>query len=220
MLYQHRFSDDRPCELPNGKIVCVGRNYAEHARELNNPIPKQPLLFIKPSTALAALDQPLAIPRDRGECHHELELALLISQPLSEARAEETLAAIAGYGLALDLTLRELQSQLKEKGQPWERAKAFDGACPVSAFVPAAAIGDWKALRLQLQRNGALQQDGQCRDMLFPIEALLADISQSFTLLPGDIVLTGTPAGVGPLNPGDRLRCELDGLLTVETTVG
>ncbi|WP_022959239.1 fumarylacetoacetate hydrolase family protein [Spongiibacter tropicus] len=220
MLYQHRFSDDRPCELPNGKIVCVGRNYAEHARELNNPIPKQPLLFIKPSTALAALDQPLAIPRDRGECHHELELALLIGQPLSEARAEETLAAIAGYGLALDLTLRELQSQLKEKGQPWERAKAFDGACPVSAFVPAAAIGDWKALRLQLQRNGALQQDGQCRDMLFPIEALLADISQSFTLLPGDIVLTGTPAGVGPLNPGDRLRCELDGLLTVETTVG
>ncbi|MAY39214.1 MULTISPECIES: fumarylacetoacetate hydrolase family protein [Spongiibacter] len=220
MLYQHRFSDDRPCELPNGKIVCVGRNYAEHARELNNPIPKQPLLFIKPSTALAALDQPLAIPRDRGECHHELELALLIGQPLSEARAEETLAAIAGYGLALDLTLRELQSQLKEKGQPWERAKAFDGACPVSAFVPAAAVGDWKALRLQLQRNGALQQDGQCRDMLFPIEALLADISQSFTLLPGDIVLTGTPAGVGPLNPGDRLRCELDGLLTVETTVG
>lgn len=220
MLYQHRFSDERPCELPNGKIVCVGRNYAEHARELNNPIPKQPLLFIKPSTALAALDQPLAIPRDRGECHHELELALLIGQPLSEARAEETLAAIAGYGLALDLTLRELQSQLKEKGQPWERAKAFDGACPVSAFVPAAAIGDWKALRLQLQRNGALQQDGQCRDMLFPIEALLADISQSFTLLPGDIVLTGTPAGVGPLNPGDRLRCELDGLLTVETTVG
>ncbi|MBO6752161.1 MULTISPECIES: fumarylacetoacetate hydrolase family protein [Spongiibacter] len=220
MLYQHRFSDDRPCELPNGKIVCVGRNYAEHARELNNPIPKQPLLFIKPSTALAALDQPLAIPHDRGECHHELELALLIGQPLSEARAEETLAAIAGYGLALDLTLRELQSQLKEKGQPWERAKAFDGACPVSAFVPAAAIGDWKALRLQLQRNGALQQDGQCRDMLFPIEALLADISQSFTLLPGDIVLTGTPAGVGPLNPGDRLRCELDGLLTVETTVG
>jgi len=220
MLYQHRFSDDRPCELPNGKIVCVGRNYAEHARELNNPIPKQPLLFIKPSTALAALDQPLAIPRDRGECHHELELALLIGQPLSEARAEETLAAIAGYGLALDLTLRELQSQLKEKGQPWERAKAFDGACPVSAFVPAAAIGDWKALRLQLQRNGALQQDGQCRDMLFPIEALLADISQSFTLQPGDIVLTGTPAGVGPLNPGDRLRCELDGLLTVETTVG
>lgn len=220
MLYQHRFSDDRPCELPNGKIVCVGRNYAEHARELNNPIPKQPLLFIKPSTALAALDQPLAIPRDRGECHHELELALLIGQPLSEAHAEETLAAIAGYGLALDLTLRELQSQLKEKGQPWERAKAFDGACPVSAFVPAAAIGDWKALRLQLQRNGALQQDGQCRDMLFPIEALLADISQSFTLLPGDIVLTGTPAGVGPLNTGDRLRCELDGLLTVETTVG
>ena len=122
MLYQHRFSDDRPCELPNGKNVCVGRNYAEHARELNNPIPKQPLLFIKPSTALAALDQPLAIPRDRGECHHELELALLIGQPLSEARAEETLAAIAGYGLALDLTLRELQSQLKEKGQPWEHS--------------------------------------------------------------------------------------------------
>ena len=220
MHYQHRFSDNRPCELPNGKIVCVGRNYAGHARELNNPIPKQPLLFIKPSTALAPLDQPLAIPVDRGECHHELELALLIGQPLSKASANKTLTAIAGYGLGLDLTLRELQSQLKEKGQPWERAKAFDGACPMSTFVPTTDIGDWKTLSLRLQRNGVLQQEGQCRDMLFPIEMLLADISQSFTLLPGDIVLTGTPAGVGPLHTGDQLRCELDALLAVETTVG
>lgn len=219
MDYQHRFSDGQICELPNGKIVCVGRNYAEHARELNNPIPKQPLLFIKPSTALASLEKPLRIPHDRGECHHELELALLIGKPLSNAKAEDALSAVIAYGLALDLTLRELQSQLKEKGQPWERAKAFDGACPVSTFVPATEIDDWKKLSLQLRRNSAVQQQGNCRDMLFPIEALLADISQNFTLLPGDIVLTGTPAGVGPLCAGDQLRCELGSLLAVDTHV-
>ena len=215
MLYQHRFSDDRPCELPNGKIVCVGRNYAEHARELNNPIPKQPLLFIKPSTALAALDQPLAIPRDRGECHHELELALLIGQPLSEARAEETLAAIAGYGLALDLTLRELQSQLKEKGQPWERAKAFDGAAPVSGFIDARGISVRQDLGVTLEINDEVKQHGHTGLMLLPTFELLAEISQSFTLEPGDVVFTGTPAGVGPLNSGDKFTARLGNIIQV-----
>ncbi|MDX1504169.1 MAG: fumarylacetoacetate hydrolase family protein [Spongiibacter sp.] len=219
MSYQHRFSDDSPCALPAGKVVCVGRNYAAHAKELNNPLPDQPLLFLKPSTALADMTAPLRLPRQRGACHHELEVALLIGQPLCDASPKECMAAVLGYGLALDLTLRELQDELKKKGQPWERAKAFDGACPLSAFVPAQQVGDWRELRLTLQRNGARQQDGACSDMLFPVDELLAEISRSFTLLPGDVVLTGTPAGVGPLLSGDQLRCELGGLLTVSTSV-
>ena len=219
MYQQHRFIDGSTIDAHPGKIVCVGRNYAAHAKELNNPIPKRPLLFIKPASALAYLESPLVLPQDNGECHHELEVALLISKPLSQAMPEECLAAISGYGLALDLTLRELQSELKAKGQPWERAKAFDGACPLSAFVPAAAVTDWRQLRFQLRRNDELQQSGHCADMLFPIEELLADISQNFSLQAGDVVLTGTPAGVGPLVSGDTLHCQLDKLLSVTTRV-
>ena len=133
----------------------------------------------------------------------------MIGQRLSQASVDDVIPAILGYGLALDLTLRELQSQLKEKGQPWEKAKAFDGALPLSAFIPAAEVPDWRALELQLYRNDQLQQDGACRDMLFAINVLLAEISHSFTLLPGDVVLTGTPAGVGPIQPGDRLDARL-----------
>ena len=215
-----QFSSGAKVEWPLGKIVCVGRNYAAHAKELNNPLPETPILFIKPATAAADLARGIVLPQGRGECHHELELALLIGRELCHARADQTLAAVAGYGLALDLTLRQLQNELKEKGQPWERAKAFDdalgheqaddrGACPLSAFVPAQAIGNWQDLQLALDRNGKTQQRGQCRDMLFSIEALLANISESFTLQPGDVVLTGTPAGVGPLCSGDQLSLSL-----------
>lgn len=219
MYRQHRFVDGRSFAAAPGKIVCVGRNYAAHAKELNNPIPEQPILFIKPASALADLSQPLQIPADRGECHHELELALLIGAELSQAKPADCLNAVAGYGLALDLTLRELQAELKAKGHPWERAKAFDGACPLSAFIPATEVDDWRQLHLQLQRNGQLQQSGQCADMLFPIEQLLSEISQSFRLQAGDVVLTGTPAGVGPLQRGDTLHCELPGRLEVTTRV-
>ena len=208
VTYHHQLQST-PCELPVGKAVCVGRNYADHAKELNNPIPDSPLLFIKPSTAIVPFEPAINLPTDKGVCHFELEVALLIGQRLSQASVDDVMPAILGYGLALDLTLRELQSQLKEKGQPWEKAKAFDGALPLSPFVPASEVPDWRALGLQLYRNDQLQQDGACRDMLFGISDLLAEISNSFTLLPGDVVLTGTPAGVGPLQPGDSLDARL-----------
>ena len=120
------------------KIVCVGRNYSAHAKELNNPIPKEPLLFIKSTNCLVDLDKPIQIPKEQGECHHELEISVLIGKKLTKASREEAIDAIDGIGLALDLTLRDLQSKLKSKGQPWERAKSFDGACPVSGFVDIA----------------------------------------------------------------------------------
>ena len=127
---------------------------------------------------------------------------------------------MGGVGLGLDLTLRDLQTELKSKGHPWERAKAFDGSCPLTDFVPIAAIHrDIQALELQLWRNGQLQQQGNTRDMLFPVTALLAEISATFTLLPGDLVMTGTPAGVGPLSSGDRLELKLDDYLAVTAVV-
>lgn len=228
MGYQHRFmtpegslisvADALGEPLPVGKVVCVGRNYAEHARELNNAVPAEPMLFMKPATALVPLEEPFAIPRQQGACHIETEMALLIGRPLTQADESQVLAAIAGVGIGFDLTLRDVQDTLKQQGHPWEKAKAFDGSCPLSAFVPPQGC-DWADVSLQLVRNGSLQQDGNSRDMITPVATLLAFISQSFTLLPGDVVLTGTPAGVGPLQEGDRLEARLADRLRVQTRV-
>ena len=216
--YRHQLAAGIDCTDTLGKIVCVGRNYADHAKELNNPIPSRPLLFIKPATAAIPMQAPIAIPENLGACHHELELAVLIGKPLTRASAEQVGEAIAGVGLALDLTLRDVQNELKQKGQPWERAKAFDGSCPLSAFIGANDI-DLQQLDLSLHCNGDLRQLGNTRDMLFPVMSLLQEISGCFTLLPGDVVLTGTPAGVGPLQAGDQLKACLADLVVVETSV-
>lgn len=216
--YQHHWKDSTPVHLPLGKIVCVGRNYAEHAKELDNPVPSEPLLFIKPATSAVHVTRPLAFPANQGQVHFETELAVLIGKPLTNASASEAQAAILGYGLALDLTLRELQSQLKEKGHPWERAKAFDGACPLSPFVAVDRLpGDHITFSLDI--NEQRQQSGDTRDMLFPVIPLLAHISNQFTLLPGDVVLTGTPKGVGPLLSGQTLTLRLEDELSVSTNV-
>ena len=217
--YCHTINSSPSPVLPVGKVVCVGRNYAEHARELNNPVPEEPVLFIKPATALARLEEPLSIPLDYGACHFEAEMALLIGERLCRCNEQQAASAIAGVGVALDLTLRELQTTLKNKGLPWEKAKGFDGACPVSTFVPAGEIDDLQDVRIQLSRNGQLQQDGNSGDMLTPVLPLLVYISQFFTLQPGDIVLTGTPAGVGPLESGDQLEVSLGDCINVKTEV-
>jgi 2-keto-4-pentenoate hydratase/2-oxohepta-3-ene-1,7-dioic acid hydratase in catechol pathway len=213
----------KPFPAPLGKIVCVGRNYAAHAAELNNPVPSAPLLFMKPASAAARLEQPLALPTGLGAVHHEMELCVLIGKPLTCADPRAASAAIAGIGLALDLTLRDVQDQLKKDGHPWERAKAFDGAYPMSEFIDAEGL-DLNNLSIQLWRNGKLQQNGNTGQMLFAIDRLIAEISRNFSLLPGDIVSTGTPAGVGPLASGDVLIATLGktapaDLLRVATTV-
>ena len=217
--YQHRGSDGRRIELPVGKVVCVGRNYAAHAKELNNPVPDSPLLFIKPATALAALLPGLRLPVDQGQVHHEVELALLIGKTLDGGGKISPHEAIVGVGIALDLTLRDVQERLKKMGQPWEIAKAFDGACPCSAFIDAGEFSGLQDIGFRLELNGEIRQVGNSQDMLFPVNQLLQAIAGHFTLLPGDIVLTGTPAGVGPLLPGDRLRLQIDDRLQVETQV-
>ncbi len=209
--------DDRPFPTPLGKLVCVGRNYAEHAAELNNPVPDEPLLFMKPATSVVPMAAPIDLSRQQEPVHYETEIALLIGQPLSQASAEEGLAAVAGVGLALDLTLRGLQSKLKAQGHPWERAKAWDGACPLSGFVAAQQVTCWSALRLCMQLNGEVRQHGSASEMLMSIPDLLAHISQTFSLLPGDVVLTGTPAGVGTLSKGDQVYLELNDLLSIRT---
>lgn len=219
MRFVPRFTDGQLFGQPLGKIVCVGRNYAEHARELDNPVPSAPLLFIKPASSAVSLEQRVAAPFDRGDVHFETELALLIGEPLTDAAPHTAAQAVVGLGLALDLTLRDVQARLKEKGHPWEIAKAFDGACPLSPFVPAEAIHLDEPVTFALDIDGHRQQNGSTRDMLFPMVPLIAHISEHFTLMPGDVVLTGTPEGVGALFHGQKLTLQLDEQLLVETRV-
>lgn len=212
MTYTHRFLDGAVCELPVGKVVCVGRNYAAHARELGNAVPEVPILFLKPATALVPLSPDFAIPQGRGECHHETEITLLIGRTLKNASADECREAIAGVTLGLDLTLRDVQNELKKKGHPWEIAKAFDGAAPLAPFVAPDAFGDFADVEFSLVVNGVRRQQGSTVDMITPVLALLQYISTIFTLQPGDVVMTGTPEGVAALASGDVLELAMPGL--------
>jgi len=208
-LYQHQDIDENTLDFPVGKVVCIGRNYLDHIRELGNDIPEQALLFMKPATALVSLSEPLALPASLGECHNEIEVALLIKTPIRNGDTISLTEMVWGVGLGLDLTLRDLQSKLKDKGQPWERAKAFDNSCPISPFVEISEFNDINQLEFDLTVNGNIRQQGNTAKMMRKIEDLLIEITQCFTLLPGDIVLTGTPAGVGVLNSGDKLALTL-----------
>jgi 5-carboxymethyl-2-hydroxymuconate isomerase len=205
-------------QIPVGKIVCVARNYAEHARELGNPVPDKAVLFIKPASSLLPDGGTVIIPAYSSDCHHEIELAVLIGRTGKQVAEAEALALVAGYGVALDLTLRDVQAELKAKGLPWEIAKAFDTACPLSAFVPAEQVTDPQQLRLRLTVNGETRQDGTTADMLRPVARLISEASACFTLEAGDILLTGTPSGVGPLRSGDRVEAVIEGVgrLSVE----
>ncbi|WP_100656803.1 fumarylacetoacetate hydrolase family protein [Alteromonas flava] len=219
MSYQHHwYSDHCPIlSLPVGKVVCVGRNYVAHAKELGNPVPDAPVLFMKPSTSIQFIDDTFCLCERQEAYHYETEIAVLIGQSLTNASPTQVQNAVVGIGLALDLTLRATQNQLKSAQQPWERAKGFDGACPITPFLAASQFSDWENITFQLAINEKPVQDGNSADMLFPIATLLGEISQNFTLLPGDVVLTGTPAGVGELHDQDKLRLSLGDKLTVTT---
>jgi 5-carboxymethyl-2-hydroxymuconate isomerase len=206
-------------QVPVGKIVCVARNYAEHARELGNPVPERAVLFIKPASAILADGGTVVIPPYGSDCHHELELAILIGRSGKNIPQVAALDHVAGYGVALDLTLRDIQADLKARGLPWEIAKAFDTACPLSAFVPATQVADPQQLSLRLRVNGELRQDGTTAAMLRPVAQLISEASGYFTLEAGDVLLTGTPAGVGPLRSGDRVEAEIDGVGTLTVSV-
>lgn len=194
-----------------GKVVCVGRNYAAHAEELGNEVPKAPILFMKPASSVVSIRQGVVRPNPAlyGETHYEAELCVQLAADLSAATIEEAKQAIGGVTLGLDLTLRELQAELKEKGHPWERAKCFDGACVLGDWLDPQVFGDFTDIHYQLTINDALKQDGDSALMLFPDYELLVNISHAFSLQAGDVIMTGTPSGVGALQAGDQLSLKL-----------
>lgn len=196
---------------PIGKVVCVGRNYAEHARELGNEIPKSPILFMKPASSVVSVRNDIVRPDPAkyGDTHYEAELCIQLSADLSAATVEQAQQAIGAVTLGLDLTLRDLQSKLKEKGHPWERAKCFDGACVLADWLEPQAFADFSQVNYQLTINDELRQDGDSAFMLFSVYELLAEISHAFSLQAGDVIMTGTPSGVGVLQANDQLTLTL-----------
>lgn len=198
-----------PQQFTIGKIVCLARNYAEHARELGNETPAAPVLFMKPASSVIGNGETVRIPAYSQECHYEVELAVLIGIQAHNVTAESALEHVAGYGVAIDMTLRDVQNQLKAKGLPWEIAKGFDTSCPLSDFVPASVVADPHNLNLKLAVNGEIRQNGCTDDMINRIPQIIAHISGIFTLEPGDVILTGTPAGVGQVTADDVMTAEI-----------
>jgi 2-keto-4-pentenoate hydratase/2-oxohepta-3-ene-1,7-dioic acid hydratase in catechol pathway len=183
------------------KIICVGRNYAEHARELGNEIPEEPVIFMKPSTALLPVGSDFQYPAFTMDLHYEAELVLRVAKRGSKIKSD-ALTYIDAITVGIDFTARDLQAELKKKGLPWEKAKAWD---------QAAILGNWQAIpegeiHFSLKKNGNLVQQGSTNYMIFPFDFLIAHISEYFTLEPGDLIYTGTPAGVGPCVAGDLLE--------------
>jgi len=195
--------------LPFGtghKVVAVGRNYGAHAKELGNAVPKEPLIFIKPASALLGHGQSIVLPRASAEVHHEAELAVLIGRRLQEASEAECEQAIAGVTCLNDVTARDIQRAEVQ----FTRAKSYDTFCPVGPWVRVGL--DWRDLRVQCRVNGEIKQDGRTSDQVFPLPQLLASISACMTLEPGDVVSTGTPSGVGAIHAGDLVEIEVEGV--------
>jgi acylpyruvate hydrolase len=191
------------------KIVCIGRNYAEHAKELGNAVPTNPVLFLKPTSSFITEPQSILIP-DGVTLHHEVELGVVIGQRATRVAAADALRYVSGYTLALDMTARNLQDAAKKAGLPWTMAKGQDTWCPVGGFLPAARVPDPSKLQLWLKIDGAEKQRGRTSDMLFSVQQQLQEITAGMTLYPGDLVLTGTPSGVGPVRPGQVITAGLD----------
>ncbi len=200
--------------LQPGTIYCIGKNYAAHAREMNSTIPDQPVVFIKPLTSLT-LDGIIRIPAFVAEPHYEAELVVAIGKKGKNIARESALDHVAGYGLGIDVTARDIQHKLIKAAHPWFLAKGMDTFAPVSPFISADSVDDPQQLTFTLTINGEKRQTGDTSLMLFPVSELIATLSRYVTLFPGDLIFTGTPEGVGLLQNGDKLQADLQSGRTV-----
>jgi 2-keto-4-pentenoate hydratase/2-oxohepta-3-ene-1,7-dioic acid hydratase in catechol pathway len=187
------------------KIICVGRNYGEHIKELGNEAPEAPVIFLKPDTALLKDNQPFVLPPWSQDMHHEIELVLKIGRVGKFIGEKFATKYISHYTVGIDFTARDLQSELKKKGLPWEKSKGFDGSAVIGEWLPFTKETKLDELTFTLHKNGELVQEGRVSDMIYPIPQLISHISEYFTLKTGDILYTGTPKGVGPVQSGDVL---------------
>jgi 2-keto-4-pentenoate hydratase/2-oxohepta-3-ene-1,7-dioic acid hydratase in catechol pathway len=194
------------------KIICIGRNYREHIRELNSEVPDEPVIFMKPDSALLRNNAPFYIPEFSQDLHYECELIVRIKRLGSHIETRFASRYYDEIGLGIDFTARDLQNKLKDKGLPWEKCKAFDRSAVISAdFIQKTDLPDPNSIKFELKKNGVTVQQGDSALMLFPVDELISHISKYFTLKIGDLIYTGTPSGVGPVTIGDRLEGFLEG---------
>ena len=209
---QHRLSDVRLLApiIPRSKVVGIGRNYAAHAAELGNDVPTEPLMFLKPNTSVVGPGDPIFYPRQTSNLHFEGELAVVIGRICRDVPPEQATDVIHGYTIANDVTARDLQKE----DATWTRGKGFDSFCPLGPWIETDLDPDdfAKGRRVQTYLNGDLKQDGSTADLIFDIPTLVAHVSSVMTLLPGDVILTGTPEGVGPMEVGDEVEIVIEGL--------
>jgi 2-keto-4-pentenoate hydratase/2-oxohepta-3-ene-1,7-dioic acid hydratase in catechol pathway len=193
------------------KIICIGRNYVEHIRELNHTIPAEPVFFLKPDTALLIRNRPLYYPSFTSQLHHEIELVLKINKVGKHIQKEFAHTYFDEIGIGLDMTARDLQDTAKKKSLPWTIAKGFDQSAPIGSFLPKSRFDDLKNISFHLDLNGKTVQNGNSGMMIYPFEEIISYISNFMTLRTGDLIFTGTPAGVGPVKTGDILEAYLEG---------
>jgi acylpyruvate hydrolase len=201
------------------KIICIGRNYGAHAKELNNEIPTEPVLFMKPKSAVLLPDKPLYYPEFTDDLHYECELIVKINKNGKYIQEKFAHKYYNEVSVGIDFTARDLQEKQKQKGLPWEIAKAFDGSAAVGRFMPVTPEMNLQDLRFQLKKNGEVVQDGHTADMIFPVNKIIAYVSQFFTLNIGDLIFTGTPKGVGPVTVYDKLECYLGDQMLTEVNI-
>lgn len=196
--------------FPVGRLFCVGRNYAAHAREMGASGREPPFFFMKPASAVLSGGGTMAYPPLTDDLHHEVELVVALGAG----------GSVFGYAVGLDLTRRDIQGAAKKEGKPWEMGKVFDHAAPVGTLVPAASVPTIDRGRIALSVNGELRQQGDLSEMIWTVPEIIAELSRHLTLLPGDLIFTGTPSGVGPIRPGDRLLGTVEGVGELSVTVG
>ncbi len=201
------------------KIICIGRNYIDHAKELNNPVPEKPVFFLKPDSALVIRNRPFFLPDFSNDVQHELEVVIRIDRLGKSINEHFAGRYFNEIGLGIDFTARDLQNEARQKGLPWEISKGFDYSAPVSRFVPLSRFGDIHKLDFHLDINGMTVQKGNTGNMIFPYEKIIAYVSRFITLKTGDLIFTGTPSGVGPVKPGDHLEAWLEDMKLLDFQV-
>lgn len=206
--------------FPIRRVFCVGRNYGAHAREMgSDPNREPPFFFTKPADAVVPASGAVPYPPATQDLHHEVELVVALGAGGSNIDPSDAMSLVWGYGVGLDLTRRDLQAQAKDAGRPWDMAKGFDASAPCSPLIPAAKLGHPREARIWLEVNGELRQEGNLNEMIWPIADVIGHLSRLVTLAPGDLIYTGTPAGVAALQPGDRVRGGVDGVTEFELSI-
>lgn len=203
--------------FPVHRIYCIGRNYAEHAKEMGSEVErKHPIFFAKPADAIVIDNDDVPYPPATEDLHHEVEMVVALSRGGRDIPAEHALEHVYAYAVGLDLTRRDLQAAAKEKGNPWDTAKGFDHSAPISALHPASEIGHPRDIELSLSVNGKVRQKSNVDEMIFSVPEIIHELSKLYELQSGDLIFTGTPAGVAALSRGDRFQATLEGVATLE----